>query len=177
MNLVRICSYFLLINPWNHSGKLPLWRIRGAWVSVNHFRASSLNLLSVFSPWTSPPHDLWSILTRSCVSPEGQRGQLSTPGKSVGPQQQSHLPMFQATSSNACGFLNTAIVLVYHANGETVWHWTHLTTSISCAFFSVSGFWGHVNFRRIWCISASHFHSPLLLRSYFNRWPLTARSV
>lgn len=99
---LRNISYFLLINPWNHSGKLPLWRIKGAWVSVNHFRASSLSLLSVFS-WTSPPGWQWSILTRSCVNIEGQmrrRTRCPVPPalNAAGPHQQSHLPIFPATS-------------------------------------------------------------------------------
>lgn len=37
-------TYFLVMNPWNQPGKLPLCRMSGAWVSVNHFRASSFSI-------------------------------------------------------------------------------------------------------------------------------------
>lgn len=99
---LRNISYFLLINPWNHSGKFPLWRIKGAWVSVNHFRASSLSLLSVFS-WTSPPGWQWSILTRPCINIERQMRRrtwcpMPPALNTAGPHQQSHLPIFPATS-------------------------------------------------------------------------------
>ncbi len=149
-------SYFLLINPWNHSGKLPLWRIRGAWVSVNHLRASSLSLLSVFS-WTSPSGWLWSILTRSCVNIERQmrhRHQLrhcrSTPTVSFAyfPVDVIKRPRLFQQSHCSC---------VYHARAESVF-------TAPGTFLGVSKTaWGHVNFLWILCSDISALANSLLL--------------
>lgn len=66
------------MKPWNQAGKFPSWRIRGAWVSVNHLRASSLSLLSVLSSWQSFAGRLCSILTRFWTQPKRRGSNTGT---------------------------------------------------------------------------------------------------
>lgn len=160
VDFLRNASYFLLINPWNHSGKLPLWRIRGAWVSVNHLRASSLSLLSVLS-WTSPPGWLWSILTRSCVNIERQmrqRHQLwhcrSTPTVSFAYFPSDIIKRPRLFQQSHCSCLS--------CQSRVSSAWLHFTAPGT--FFKVSETaWGHVNFLWIFCIDTSALANSLLL--------------
>lgn len=173
VNVFKSVSYFLLINPWNHSGKLPLWRMRGAWVSVNHFKASSLSLLSVFSPWTSPPHGLWSILTQPCINPRRQRRKLSTPvGRpklpmlSVGPHRRLICLCSWRRHKMPVAFSTQPLFLFIMK--VAVWHRAHFAASAPSAFLRVRSCKFPVN-SRVRHVPAHYLYYCTV---YYSNWSL-----